>query len=234
MSPVGRRLTTGDKIRLIAPVVVYAILTLVAWKLGYFREQKVEAAAVTSRGSPFIGAVFVVIYGIVGALAMPVTPLAYGAGAIFGFWRASILVWIGSMLAAVAGYYLARGIWAKPARTLLGHYNEKLHSLREGNMFLTTFRLQLMPVVPFGAFNYAAAISKFDPLQFFAGTALGIIPGTLMATFIGAQLAAGVYGKSKKPYLWGGIAAALMLAVSFAPRLLNRLRGRKSDTAPEL
>ena len=224
------RLTTGDKLRLIAPVVVYAILTFVAWKLGYFHEQKVEAAAKTSVGSPFIGAAFVLIYGIVGALAMPVTPLAYGAGAIFGFWRASILVWIGSMLGAVAGYYLARGMWAKPARTLLGHYNEKLHSLRKGNVFLTTFRLQLLPVVPFGAFNYAAAISKFDALQFFAGTALGIIPGTLMATFIGAQLAAGVRGKSKKPYLWGGLVAAAVLALSFAPKIWERPAERKSGT----
>lgn len=223
------RLTSGDKIRLVAPVVFYAILTFVAWKLGYFHEQKVAAAARTSVGSPFIGAAFVIIYGAVSALALPVTPLAYGAGVIFGFWRASILVWIGSMLGAVAGYYLARGIWAAPARRLLGHYNEKLRSLRKGNVFLTSFRLQLMPVVPFGAFNYAAAISNFDPIPFFAGTALGIIPGTLIATFVGDRLAAGVRGKSKMPYVWGGAAALLALALSFAPQLWDKMSGKKSS-----
>lgn len=228
MSSASSRLSTGDKIRLIAPVVVYAILAFVAWKLGYFHEQRVAAAAQTSIGSPLVGAAFVIIYGVVAALALPVTPLAYGAGAIFGFWRASILVWTGSMLGAVAGFYLARGVWAKPARRLLGHYNEKLHSLRKGNVFLTAFRLQLMPVVPFGAFNYAAAISKLDPLPFFAGTALGIIPGTLMATFIGDRLAAGAHGKSKKPYLVGGAVAVLALILSFAPKLWEKFRGGKS------
>lgn len=228
MSSARRRLSTGDKVRLIAPVVVYGLLAFVAWKLGYFQEQKVTAAARTSTAGAFVGAAFVIIYAIGAALALPVTPLAYGAGAIFGFWRASILVWIASMLGAIAGYYLARGVWAKPARRLLGKYDEKLLSLRKGNVFLTSFRLQLMPVIPFGAFNYAAAISKLEPLPFLAGTALGIIPGTLMATFIGDRLAAGVHGESKKPYLVGGAVALLALALTFAPKLWEKIPARKS------
>ncbi len=222
MKAPKERLTTGDKIRLIAPFVVYAILALVAWKLGYFHEQKVIQESRTSSASPFVAAAFVLIYGGIAALALPVTPLAYAAGAIFGFLRATVLVWIGSMLGAVGGYYLARGVWAKPARRLLDGYKEQLESLKKRNVFLTSFRVQLLPIVPFGAFNYAAAIAKFDVLPFLAGTALGIIPGTAMATFIGAQLAAGVHGKSKKPYLWGGIVAALALALSFAPKLWEK------------
>ncbi|HJP85507.1 MAG TPA: VTT domain-containing protein [Gemmatimonadaceae bacterium] len=228
MTSAAKRLTTGDEIRLIAPFVIYAILAFAAWKLGYFREQKVEAAARTSTSSAVVGAVFVIIYGSVSAVALPVTLLAYGAGAIFGFWRAALLVWVGSMLGAVVGYYLARGIWAKPARRLLGHYNEKLRSLRKGNVFLTALRVQLLPVIPFGPFNYAAGISKFDPLQFLAATALGIVPGTLMATFIGAQLAAGVHGKSRMPYVWGGIVAAIAIALTFAPKLWDNYRNKSS------
>lgn len=228
MSSKSQRLTTGDKIRLVAPFVLYAVFAFVAWKLGYFHEQKVIQQSRTSSGSPFVATAFVLIYGAIAALALPVTPLAYAAGAIFGFVRATILVWIGSMIGAVAGYYLARGVWAKPARRLLKHYEAKLDSMRKGNVFLTSFRLQLMPIVPFGAFNYAAAIAKFDVLPFLAGTALAIIPGTAMATFIGAQIAAGVHGKSKKPYLWGGLVAVLALALSFAPKLWEKMKGKKS------
>ena len=228
MSPASERLTTGDKIRLVAPFVVYAVFAIVAWKLGYFHEQKVIQHSRTSSASPFVATAFVLIYGAIAALALPVTPLAYAAGAIFGFARATILVWTGSMLGAVGGYYLARGIWAKPARRLLKHYEAKLDSMAKSHVLLTSFRLQLMPIVPFGAFNYAAAIAKFDVLPFLAGTALGIIPGTAMATFIGAQIAAGVHGKSRKPYVWGGIVAALALVLSFAPKLWDKLRHRQS------
>ena len=227
MTSAVKRLSTGDKIRLVAPVPIYGILAFVAWKLGYFHEQNVTAAAQTSSGSPYVGLTFVIIYAIVGALALPVSPLAYGAGAIFGVWRAFVLVWLGSMLGALAGYYLSRGIWAQPAHRLLGHYEAKLRSLRKGNVFLTSFRLQLMPIVPFGAFNYAAAISRFDPIPFFAGTALGIIPGTLMATFIGDRLAAGVRGNSKMPYVWGALVAVLVLTLSFAPKFWDKFRGKR-------
>jgi len=228
VTAADKRLSTGDKIRLVAPLVVYAVLAFVAWKLGYFREQTVADAAQSSRGSWWVGTIFVLIYGAVGALALPVGPLAYGAGAVFGFWRASVLIWLGSMVGAVAGYYLARGVLAKPARRLLGRYEDKLHDLRKGNVFLTTFRLQLMPLVPFGAFNYAAAISMLSPLPFFVGTALGIIPGTLLAAFVGDRFAAGVHGKSKKPYLFAAAAALVMLAISFAPKLWDRLHKGKS------
>jgi uncharacterized membrane protein YdjX (TVP38/TMEM64 family) len=203
---------------------VYAILAFVAWRLGYFRTQEVTAAAGNATGSFWIGAGFVFVYAAVAALALPVGPLAYASGAVFGFWRASILVWIGSMIGAVAGYYLARGVWAQSARKLLGRYKEKLHDLRKGNVFLTALRTQLMPVIPFGAFNYAAAISKLPPLPFFAGTAIGIIPGTLMATFIGAQVIAGVHGGGKKPYVLATVAVLLLLALSFAPKLWETLR----------
>ena len=228
MSSATRRLSTGDKARLIAPVIVYAILAVVSWKLGYFQERKVAAMASTSTGSPYVGIAFVLIYAAGCALALPMMPLAYGAGAVFGFWRAAILIWAASMLGAIGGYYLARGVWAKPARTLLGRYDQKLRSLGEGNVFLTSLRMQLLPMKPFGVFNYAAAISKLDPLPFFAGTALGIIPGSLMAAFIGDRIAAGVHGKSKKPYLVAGAVALLAIMLSFAPKLWEKFRDGKS------
>jgi uncharacterized membrane protein YdjX (TVP38/TMEM64 family) len=128
------------------------------------------------------------------------------------------------MIGAAAGYFLARGVWSKPAHRMLGRHAEKLHNLRKGNAFLTALRFQLLPVVPFGAFNYAGGISKLAPIPFLAGTAVGIVPGTLMATFIGDRLAAGVHGGSRKPLLLAGAVALLVLALSFAPKLWQKLR----------
>jgi uncharacterized membrane protein YdjX (TVP38/TMEM64 family) len=229
LTKVSERLSKSDWIRLIAPVVVYGALAVVAWKLGFFHggSQKVTAAAggTGSTGKPWFAVGFVLVYAIVAALALPVGPLAYGSGAVFGFLRASILVWIASMLGAAGGYYLARGIWAKPARRLLGRYSEKLHDLRKGNVFLTAFRMQLLPVVPFGAFNYAAGISKLPVLPYLAGTALGIIPGTLMAAFIGDRFAAGMSGQDRKPLFIAGAVGLVVVALSFLPKLLEKFRG---------
>jgi phospholipase D1/2 len=224
MPKSSKKLSAGDKARLVAPIVLYAVIALVAWKLGYFHAEKVSAAAEKSSGQIWFGGAFVAVYTLLTALAMPISPLAYAAGAVFGFWRASMLVWVASIFGAVAGYYLAHGILAKPARTLLGRYKDKLRNLGRGNAFVTALRMQLMPIVPFGAFNYAAAISKLEVLEFLAGTAIGIIPGTLLATFIGDRFAAGVHGKSKTPYLFAAAAALVVLALSFAPKLWDKIR----------
>ncbi len=221
------KLSAGDKARLIAPFVIYAGIAFIIWKLGYFHAEKVSAAAESSSRGVSLSVIFAILYAALSAIALPISPLAYAAGAVFGFWRASILVWIGSMVGAAAGYYLASGVLAKPARRLLGNYNAKLREIKRGNVFLTALRLQLMPIVPFGAFNYAAAISKLDVVKFLAGTAVGIIPGTLLATFIGAQFAAGIQGKSKTPYLLAGGAAVLVLALTFVPKLWDKLHEKK-------
>jgi uncharacterized membrane protein YdjX (TVP38/TMEM64 family) len=222
----SKSLSTGDKIRLVAPVVIYAILAFVAWKLGYFREQTVEEAA-RSTGSVWVGGAFALIYGAVGALALPLTPLAFVAGAVFGFWRASFLVWIGSMLAAVTGYYLARGVWAKPARRLLGRHEGKLHDLRTRSIFLTSLRVRLVPLIPFGVFSFAAGISKISLLPFLIGTGFGVIPTTLLTAFVGDRFAAGFHGESKTPYFFAAAAALVMLALSFAPKLWGKFKGRR-------
>jgi phospholipase D1/2 len=222
----SKQLSWSDKLRLVAPIVVYAALAFVAWKRGFLQEQTVTSAA-RSSGVVWLAAVYVVVYAAVGALALPTGPLSYASGAVFGFWKGSIVVWIASMIAAVGGYYLARGVMAKPARRLLGPHNEKLRDLRKGNVVLTTLRLQLFPLVPFGVFNYAAAISKLDPIRFVVGTAIGIIPGTLLSTFIGDRFVAGARGESKTPYLLAGAALLVVLALTFAPKLWDKFRTRR-------
>ncbi|MDP9206117.1 MAG: VTT domain-containing protein [Gemmatimonadota bacterium] len=228
-----KRLSTSDRVRLVAPAVFYVVLAVVAWRLGFFHdtfEKVITEAAGGSTRTVWFAAGLLLVYVSVAAMALPVSPLAYGAGAVFGFWRAVMLVWIASMLGAVAGYYLARGIWAKPARLLLGRYAEKLHDLRKGNVFLTALRMQLLPLIPFGAYNYAAGISKLPVLWYLAGTAFGIIPGTVMATFIGNRFAAGMIGEEKEPLFIGGAVALVVVALSFLPRLLAKKRDDQPGT----
>ncbi len=225
---LSKRLTTSDRIRLIAPIAFYGVLALLAWKLGFFHggSQTVTQVAGGAIDKPWLAVGFVIVCGVVAALALPIAPLAYAAGAVLGIWRASMLVWIASMLGAVTGYNLARGFWAKPARRLLGPYAGKLHDLRKGNAFLTTLRVQLLPVVPFGAFNYVAGISKLPVVPFLAGTAIGIIPRTLLGTFIGDRLAAGMSGHDKKPLFIAGAVALVVVGLSFVPKLLENRGAR--------
>jgi uncharacterized membrane protein YdjX (TVP38/TMEM64 family) len=218
----------SDWLRLAAPTVLVATLIVAAWRLGYFslkHPQQLDSAADRVQGLPWLSPIFVAVYALAATFATPVSPLAYGAGAVFGIVRGSILVWLASLIGATTGYWLARGTWSGAAHRLLGRYSDKLRALRRGSVFLNTLRLQLLPIVPFGIFNYAAGTSRLAFARFLAGTALGVIPGTVAAVYVGDRIAAGFVHSDSRAFLIAGIVVVALLALSFAPSLVEKLRG---------
>lgn len=227
-----RKLTTGDWVRLVIPVLLVAGFIFAAWKLGYFdleSPQKLQRAARKARSDPWLAPAFVAAYVVVATFAAPISPLAYVAGAMFGVVKGSICVWIGAMIAATAGYWLARGIWSGTAKRLLGRYEEKLQELQRGSAFLTVLRLQLLPIAPFGILMYASAVVRLNFLAFLAGTALGIVPGTVAAVYVGDRVAAGLTGHEHRALIIAGVIMAALIGLSFVPKLFERQKDRTSD-----
>ena len=223
-------LRVTDWIRVGLPLVLLAAFIILAWRHGYFdlkNPEKLDAAAASVQDIPWLGPIFVAIYALLATFAAPVSPLAYGAGAVFGVVKGTIFVMIASLLGATAGYFLARSAWSGIARRLLGRFHEKLHALRERNVFLMTLRTQLLPIVPFGIFNYAAGVAHLPFLPFIAGTALGILPGTIAAVYVGDRLLAGITGSDRHAFVVAGLVVLALFALSFAPALIQKLRGSR-------
>jgi uncharacterized membrane protein YdjX (TVP38/TMEM64 family) len=225
----NQRLRLGDWVRIALPIIFVFAFMFVAWRLGYFKlrhPQHLGEAADRVRDVPWLGPIFVSVYAVMAAFAAPVSPLAYGAGAVFGPIRGTFFVWLASLIGAAGGYWMARGAWSGTALRLLGRYAGTLHSLRAQNTFLMTFRVQLLPIIPFGIFNYAAGASRLPFLRFMLGTALGIIPGTVAAVYIGDRISEGVGAHDTHAFEVAGVVAALLLVVSFSPTLIQKLRKR--------
>jgi uncharacterized membrane protein YdjX (TVP38/TMEM64 family) len=225
-SKVRESPTAGDWIRLAAPIVVVAAFLLVAWRTGYFDLKdpaKLTAAADRVQDTPWLGPIFCAVYAVTAALAAPVSPLAYGAGAVFGVARGTLFVLLASIVGGAAGYVLARTIWADSARRILGRYQEKVQSLETGSAFLTTLRFQLLPIVPFGIFNYAAGASRIPFVPYILGTALGVLPGSVAAVYVGDRILAGIRSDHRALVVAAAVMIALM-ALSFVPTLIKKLR----------
>ena len=221
-----------DWLRVALPVIAVAIFIVVAWRHGYFdlkNPQKLDAAAQRVQDIPWLGPLFVAVYAGLATFAAPVSPLAYGAGAVFGVVRGTLFVMIASLIGATAGYFLARSALSNVARRLLGRFHGKLRVLGRGNVFLTTLRIQILPIMPFGVFNYAAGVSHLPFLQFLGGTALGILPGTVAAVYVGDRLMAGITGSDRHALVVAGVVVAALFALSFAPTLIKKLRGANDD-----
>jgi uncharacterized membrane protein YdjX (TVP38/TMEM64 family) len=227
MASQDSRRRPSDWIRLAIPVVLVAVLVIAGWRLGYFQledPRKLHAAASKISGTLWLVIAFVVVYTLLAALAAPITPLAYGAGAVWGFARGALLVWMSSVLGALLGYLLANGVWADSARRLLGRHRDMFRDLGHGNAFLATVRMRLVPFIPFGVATYAAAIGNLSLGGFLLGTAVGAVPATIGAVLIADRVAAGA-GGDRKAYLFAVLAALGLLLLSFAPTMWKKIRG---------
>jgi len=221
-----------DWLRIGLPLVAVAVFVILAWRHGYFdlkNPQKLDAAAQRVQDIPWLGPIFVAVYATLAIIAAPVSPLAYGGGAVFGVIRGSAFVMLASLIGATGGYFLARSTWSGVARRVLGRFHDRMRQMRHGNVFLTTLRFQLLPIMPFGVFNYAAGVSHLPFLPFLAGTAVGILPGTVAAVYVGERIMAGITGSDKRAFVVAGVVVAALFAVSFAPTLITKWRGANDD-----
>lgn len=230
--PPPRPATWSDWGRLSIPIGVLIGILLIARQRGYFEMDANDAASLARNAhqTPWLALTLSAIYAGLAALALPVAPLGYGAGALYGFIRGVALVWIASMVGAAGGYVLARGIMRGPALRVLGRFAPLIHALRERHGFMTVLRIQLLPLIAFGPFNYAAGIAGIPFWPFMAATGLGILPGTLAIVYVGDRVMAGIRGEGGHPFLVAGVVSVALVALSFVPTLVKRKRARARST----
>lgn len=170
--------------------------------------------------------VFILIYAAATVAFLPGTPLSLLAGLAFGpvygtLW-AVIGATIGATLAFLIGRYAARGLvegWTAN--------NERVRKLDEGverqgwRMLLIT---RLVPAFPFNLQNYAYGLTKIGLGTYVLLTAVCIIPGAAVYTFAGGSLANAKQDPTRT-FVYLGVAAVLLVAVSFVPAWIRRRRG---------
>ena len=142
---------------------------------------------------------FVGLYVIASVAMAPAFVLTFAAGAVWGLWRGSILVYLGAVLGASAVYFLA----ARLVRTRVITWIDReprlavvRRAVAEQGVWLM-FLLRLSPLVPFVQLNYVLVLSGVRYRDYLVAT-LGMWPTIVMYVYYGkvvgdvAALAAGV------------------------------------------
>ncbi|EPE63489.1 TVP38/TMEM64 family protein [Exiguobacterium sp. SH3S2] len=135
--------------------------------------------------------VFFLIYAIGPLVFLPTSVLSLGAGLAFGVWPGVLYILFGATAAAVTGYVMARLFGRSVLKVEKYPWSEKLFAQMEARGFLYVFVLRLIPLVSFDLLSYAGGIAKVRFKSFLLATVLGMIPGTLAYSFLGASLASG-------------------------------------------
>ena len=211
-------------------LLVVAIASLVAWRLGVFEltnRETLAAALVKARSVPYPPLLFVAAYAVAVTFGLPATAFTLAGGALFGLGAGLLLNWIGATIGALLAYSFAGALCGESCRALLGRRAEALEQMAVAHGFLGTLRLRLIPVVPFTLLNYGAALAGVRRRDYLLATAIGIIPGAAVYTYFAESLVQGIEGAGRQALVNVTIAGALLILLSFVPTLVQRLgRGR--------
>ena len=178
---------------------------------------RVEAAG---PGAPVL---FVLVYAALTLLPVPKNVLSAGAGALFGFGAALIVVWVAAMVGAVLAFGLARALDPRALAWVTGRHHERVEQVLHRHGVPAVVALRLLPVAPFTAINYISGMSSLKVRDYVLGTGAGIIPGT------GVYVAVGAYGLARPGQL--GAAAAALLGLVLLGGLWSRRLRAKGPTA---
>ena|SRR5438105_3948040 len=142
---------------------------------------------------------FVLLYVAAAVTMAPAFVLSVAAGALFGVWRGSLLVFVSATLGAMAAYGVARAItgtrfvkWVMRDRRV-----EVVRRAVAHRSVWVQFLLRLSPIVPYVLLNYALGFSRVR-IRDFLVACFGMIPTIVMYVYYGrvvgdvAKIAAGV------------------------------------------
>lgn len=174
---------------------------------------------------------FILLYIAAAVTLAPAFFLTVAAGALFGVWRGSVIVFIGASLGASAVYVLGQPMSRSRLMARVTR-DRRVAAVREavaGEGAWLMFLLRLSPLVPFNILNYALALSGVRYWDF-AIALVGMIPAIIMYTYYGkvvgdvAALAAGV-APPRGPEYWALLAVGLV-AVFVSTTMITRAARR--------
>lgn len=127
-------------------------------------------------------------YVTLGLVAFPVTLLIMATIIVYGPWWGAWYAILGTSLSAVVmfllGHLLGKDIVSRLSGSLINKVNQRLS--QSGLAAVITFRI--IPVAPFSLINLIAGVSAISLRDFFTGTVIGIIPGTIAIALVADRL----------------------------------------------
>lgn len=146
-----------------------------------------------------------ICYVLAVQVCAPTTALNAALGVAFGMVYGTLLAWLGGVLSALLGFFVARYLAARRTMTAATTPDRPL-ALRAVSRLLddhptaAVAGVRAIGIAPFAPTNYALGLTNVSVVRFTIGTAIGIAPGVIANTAMGA------YSTSPTSWqLWAGI-----------------------------
>ena len=131
---------------------------------------------------------FIAIYILATTFMVPASALTIGGGFLFGLGVGAPATVVGATIGACILFTAAKSSIGEALKSIAGPFVGKMEAGFNESPLSYLFTLRLIPIFPFAVVNIAPAILGAKFRDYFISTALGIIPGTIAYTWIGAGL----------------------------------------------
>jgi phospholipase D1/2 len=171
--------------------------------------------------------IVILSYSVAQVVMFPRPLITLAAVVAFGPSKGFCIAMTGILLASALAYYLGAIVDAARIRRLAGPRLARLQKMLERRGWMAVTAVRLMPVAPFFVEGLVAGALRIGVLHLLLGTFLGMLPGTLMTTILGDEVAAAM--TAGRRVNWGIVAAvvtALTLLVYASYRWWKRVQSR--------
>ena len=181
------------------PVYLIAAGLIAAWQFGLLRFLSLETLQRQNETlQAFVGEhlliavlAYIALYALVTLFMLPgAFWITIAGGLVFGLLGGSLATIVGATLGASLLFLAAKTSLGKTLQERAGKFVKRMEAGFRENAISYMFALRLLPVVPFPVANIAPALLGAKYRDFALTTALGIIPGVVAYTWIGASLGA--------------------------------------------
>jgi uncharacterized membrane protein YdjX (TVP38/TMEM64 family) len=158
-----------------------------------------------------------------GLVVFPVNLLIAASIVVFGPLAGAVIALAGSLASAGALHQIGTAFPEHVFTRFAGRHAEQLRERVARHGLIAVAIVRLLPVAPYSVVSLAAGIAGIGRVPYFAGTALGMLPGIVLYALF-ADRARTVIA-DPRPLSWATLLVALRLLVA-AGLLLRLLRGR--------
>jgi len=183
-----RRLPVGAIFRFLVLIllVILAALALRYTPLNEFlTRERMIATLEQLRAAWWSPLALIGLYVVVSPTGLPVSPLIFAGGVVFGAWWGSLYNFVGSLLGATASYLLARALGRQLVEQVAGEtLIHKAEQVLERHGFWNLVRSRFLPI-PFALINFGAALAGIRLPVFIFASAVGLAPSMVIWTYFG-------------------------------------------------
>ena len=223
-------------------IILVALLGAVVLReyLSFEALRENRAALIAFRDSNYLltAGVFVLAYIAIVSFSLPgATAATLTGGFLFGVFPGAMFNIVAATIGAVLIFWAVRVGFGRSMATKIDASDGRVKRMTQAiraNEFPVLFSLRLMPVLPFFVMNVIPALIGVRTSIFAATTFLGIMPGGIIYTWVGAGLGE-VFARDEtpdlgiifEPHILGPLLG--LAALSLLPTILKSLRGKERD-----